>query len=96
MLALQTFFEPSPANRRRCNLKTVTTQQIVTPLHLESNAQHHQKHFEICFGAHVLLEKRESYNGTSSPVATNRILSLLSPLVITSVSEVEAGGMESR
>ena len=69
--------------------KTMTKQQIVTPLHLDTlleiNAQHSHKHFEICCGAHVLLVNFNS--GMCAPVATNRILSLLSPLVVTNASE---------
>ena len=70
----------------------VTKQQIVTPLHLDallkSNAQHRDKHLEIsALGRTCCSRSMNLNNGTGSLVATNRILSLLSPFVVTSASE---------
>ena len=72
----------------------MTKQQIVTPLHLDallkSNAQHRDKHFEMsALGRTCCSRSMNLNNGTGSPVATNRILSLLSPFVVTSASKGE-------
>ena len=70
---------------------TVTKQQIVTPLHLDAFSKAMPNiainTLRSALGRTCCSRSMNFNSGKGAPVATNRILSLLSPLVVTSASE---------
>ena len=92
VLALQTFFEPSPANRRRCNLENsdgTTNRNTFAPGCPFSKAVPNTAINTLgsALGRTCCTRSMNFNSGKGAPVATNRILSLLSPFVVTSVCE---------